>query len=523
MKRTVLLVAIGTFIIFYSCNQKENRYEVPQRITVAGKIDNYDPNRELTLSINWIGFTQEQILTKTDSVGNFIATFESYIPIDAWVGYRTNFQILLHPGDSLFVHLDGKQNNRPALLAAIDFGGNAAKKNLNAAKFQQMYFSNEIYYDLDTKRKAEKEYDTYQYLQYLDTIQQKFKEIYNQFVSENRPDEESKKWAQLYIENDYHRSISWYATNRKQANQANMDWDNTWNVPVGFYDRLCNRLPIDASMVINSSGLSSFHNTFFRYVNDKLKEKYGDVWRVPTTDRDVAVAIFDSIRFFSFIEFVPDPLLLQLMLTEFFDQRFRRQDVAVYERFREVADTYIKEPFLKEPLIQKYLQTKHRIENPHIYTENILKEAAELSLKKPVNLSLHEVVNLSIKEIMDKIFQQNKGKIIYIDFWGTWCGPCLAEMPNSKVVEHEFEGKDVVFFYICLESEEEQWKATIDKFKLGGHHYHLSRRQSAEIRNLVSISSIPLYVLIDKNGVIKESGGHLRPFDARDKIKEMLK
>ena len=521
--KKVVLILVGVLVIFSSYSQNGNRYDVPQRITVAGKIDNYDPSRELTVSVNWIGFMQERILTKTDSAGNFIATFESYIPVDAWVGYKTNFQVLLYPGDSLFVHFDGKHNNRPALLASIDFGGNAAKTNLNAAKFQQLYFSNEIYRNDDRNEKAVKEYDTDQYLQYLDTIQQKFKEIYNRFITENHPDDESKKWAQLYIENDYYHDISWYSTKRRQANQMNMDWDNTWNVPAGFYDKLCNRLPIDASMFINSDGLSGFHNTFFRYVDDKLKEKSGDVWRVSTDDRAVAMATFDSIRFFSTIEFVPDPLLLQIMLTEFFDQRFRRQNIATYERFRDVADTYIKEPFLKEPLFQKYLQTKHRIENPQIFTETVLNKAVEFSQKEPVNLSLKEVAHLSVKEIWDEIFQQNKGKVIYIDFWGTWCGPCLAEMPNSTIVEHEFDGKDVTFVYICLESEKEQWEATIDKFKLGGQHYHLSRRQSAEMRNLLSIAGVPFYVLIDKNSVIKEWGGHLRPLSARDKIEEMLK
>ena len=66
-------------------------------------------------------------------------------------------------------------------------------------------------------------------------------------------------------------------------------------------------------------------------------------------------------------------------------------------------------------------------------------------------------------------------------------------------------------------------EATLDRFKLGGQHYRLSYKQSAEMRQLLSISSVPFYVLIDVNGVIKEWGGHLRPLNAKDKIKEMLK
>ena len=482
MKRISSLFLTAFIVIFSSCNNPKNQYgDVPQTIIVTGKIDNYEPNRQLTLHVNRLGFSQEQILAKMDSAGNFMATFESYIPVDVWVTYNTNFLVLLHPKDSLFVHFDGKYNDRPELLESIKFGGDRAKTNQFAAKFQQMYFSNEIYTDWDKKQKAVKEYDTDQYLQYLDTIQQKSKKLYDQFVVENRPNYESRKWGLLFIENDYYYEISWYASNHWIANQMNPDWDCSWYVPKGFYDRLCNRLPIDASMFINADGLTSFHNTFFRYVHDKLRDRETDgIWSLNGEVIDAPAEIIDSIRIFGYIEIVPDPLLLQFMLTEYFDQKFDREDIDVYEKFRDVAETYIKEPFLKEPLIQKYLKTKQRIENPQIFTDAILKEAA----------------SLSVNQIMDDILQQNKGKVVYVDFWGTWCGPCLAEMPNSKIVEHEFKDEDVVFVYICLESEEKNWKATLDKFQLGGHHYHLSRQQSGEIRTLVSISGIPFYLLI---------------------------
>ena len=488
--------------------QQANQYgDVPQTIIVSGKIDNYELNRQLTLHVNRLGFSQEQILAKMDSAGNFMATFESYIPVDVWVMYNTNFLVLLHPNDSLFVQFDGKHKDRPELLTSIKFGGDAAKTNQYAAKFQQMYYSHEIYYDWDKKRKAVKEYDTDQYLQYLDTIEQKSKKLYDQFVVENCPDNKSKKWAQLFIENDHYFKLAWYAIDHRDAN--NMKWDNPWNVPKGFYDVLCNRLPIDASMFINAYGLSSFHNTFDWYVNDKLKDRAtGDSWAIlPGGYIAGQPEIVDSIRIFSFIEFVPDSLLLQMMLTKVFDQTFNIENVGVYEKFRDVAETYIKEPFLKDPLHQKYLQTKQRIENPQVYTEAILKESA----------------NLSVNQVMDGILQQNKGKVIYVGFWGTWCGPCLSEMPNSKIVEHEFKNEDVVFVYICLESEEKQWKATLDKFQLGGQHYLLSYKQSGEIRSLLSITGVPFYMLVDKQGVIKEKGNHLRPLNIKTKIKEMLK
>ena len=496
MKKTVLLLLLVNFTIFSYSNQEENQYDAPQKITVTGKIENYDPSKPVTLIANRLGLGKEDILAKTDSSGNFIAIFESYIPLDVWISYKTNLLVLLHPSDSLFVRFNDK--------TAIDFGGDAAEINRNAKKFQQMYYSNEIYYDWDKKRKAVKEYDTDQYLQYLDTIQRKGKEIYDQFVAENNPDDETKKWAQLFIEDDYYTKVGWYAKDHRSAN--NMSWNNTWDVPKGFYDRLCNRIPIDSSMFISAYTLSNFSdNIFFGYVFDKLRDRAtgSDGWIVMPGGSIFAPAeIFDSIKIFSTIEFVSDPLLLQIMLTHIFDQGFEKQNISTYEQFSDVVDRYIKAPFLSKPLQQKYIQTKLRIKNPQLYTETVLKKSS----------------NLSVNQIVDDILQQNKGKIIYVDFWATWCAPCLAEMPNSRVLEHELKDEDIAFVYICLESEEKLWKANIDKFQLGGQHYLLSNKQSAEIRNLLEIGGIPFYLLIDKNGIIKEKGTDLRPSAVKNKI-----
>jgi len=366
-----------------------------------------------------------------------------------------------------------------------------------------MYFSNEIYYDRNKKDKAVKEYDSNQYIQYLDTILQKSKEIYDRFVAENQPNDESKKWAQLYIEGNYYYDLGYYASNHRRAN--NMGKDNKWDVPEGFYDKLLNCLPIDTSMFICSHQLSIISNIFSsKYLIDKLNNQLKNI---KLTDMiSIRRKVFE-IRFSTIVEFVPDPLLLQIILTEMISDELDEQEIKNYERFYDMVETHIKEPFLKEPLHQKYLQTKSRIENPKIYTEAILKKTADLS----------------VKQIIDDILQQNKGKVIYIDFWAIWCGACLSEMPNSKVVELELKKKNVAFVYICLESGEEQWKSVLDKYQLGGQHYLLSSKQSAEIRSFFEINGIPNYLLIDKNGIIKEKGTHLRPLDAMDKIKELLR
>ncbi|MEL6135434.1 MAG: TlpA disulfide reductase family protein, partial [Bacteroidota bacterium] len=54
-----------------------------------------------------------------------------------------------------------------------------------------------------------------------------------------------------------------------------------------------------------------------------------------------------------------------------------------------------------------------------------------------------------------------KGKIVYLDFWGTWCYPCIQEIPNALALKEQFDSDDVVFMYVALEYDEENvanWK-----------------------------------------------------------------
>ena len=469
MKRTVLLLCTATLVIFSSFNQTKKQFDSPQKITITGKIDNHTFDEYVTLWVHRIGFEREQLVIKPDSIGNFTAIFESHIMLDIWVDFK--FALLLNPGDSLFVQFDKKKyNNLEQLLETIVFGGDAVETSQYAIKFLQLYYSknNELFQDFSIQSQAAKEYNAEQYLQYLEDRRQKNKVLYDRFIAENQPDDKSKKWAMLMIENDYYGKLVRYATTHRDANKM----DEAWDVPKGFYDKLCDFFPIEPSMFINTHVLYWYIRDFDKYVRDKMKYKETDgTWGILSPTRMFSNN-YDSLMIFNNIEFVTDPLLLQIRLTRIFDEAFEKRDITAYERFRDVVDTYIKEPYLKEPLYQKYLQVKSKIENPQIYKDAELKDVA----------------NLSINQVMNGIFQENKGKIIYIDFWATWCGPCLSEFPNSKVVEQELEDEDVAFVYVCIKSDEEHGKATIDKFQLGGQHYFLSQKQSTEISNLFEIS-----------------------------------
>jgi thiol-disulfide isomerase/thioredoxin len=77
-------------------------------------------------------------------------------------------------------------------------------------------------------------------------------------------------------------------------------------------------------------------------------------------------------------------------------------------------------------------------------------------------------------KIFEKLIGKYNGKVIYIDFWATWCGSCRKEIPYSKILSSHFTGQDVVFLYLCCQSDKKNWENSIKSEQMTGDQYLLS-------------------------------------------------
>lgn len=93
-----------------------------------------------------------------------------------------------------------------------------------------------------------------------------------------------------------------------------------------------------------------------------------------------------------------------------------------------------------------------------------------------------------------------KGKVIYLDFWASWCGPCKAQFPHTKELKEHFRGKDVVFAYISVDEDEEDWQKAKKKYHLTGLHALGEDAWKSKVAEAYGVNSIPSYFLIDKEG-----------------------
>ncbi len=100
----------------------------------------------------------------------------------------------------------------------------------------------------------------------------------------------------------------------------------------------------------------------------------------------------------------------------------------------------------------------------------------------------------------DKLMAQFEGKVVYLDFWASWCGPCKREMPYSAKLKKTFEGKDVVFVYISTDRNPTAWDKAIKSMQIGGTHYRVNKSVYVGMNERFNVKTIPRYVLFDKDG-----------------------
>lgn len=102
-----------------------------------------------------------------------------------------------------------------------------------------------------------------------------------------------------------------------------------------------------------------------------------------------------------------------------------------------------------------------------------------------------------------------KGKVVYMDVWATWCGPCKTEFPHSKTVKKSFEGNEnVVFLYLSIDQNIDAWKKMVaadSNVPKGVHINQQQKKQPDAIWESYHIWGVPRYVLINQKGQIVQT------------------
>lgn len=161
--------------------------------------------------------------------------------------------------------------------------------------------------------------------------------------------------------------------------------------------------------------------------------------------------------------------------------------------------------FIKNRFDSLYLAS---IDNLNSYIKNVGDKKYESVLetkRKDFEISLNhknKFLDFNGKEtIFSDVIAKNRGKLIYVDFWASWCAPCRKEFSNYEILKRRIKDATIEFIFVSLDRNIDVWKKAISAEGIDaiGEQYILLNASEAEL-NKLNIRAIPKYYLYDKNG-----------------------
>lgn len=167
--------------------------------------------------------------------------------------------------------------------------------------------------------------------------------------------------------------------------------------------------------------------------------------------------------------------------------------------------------------IMFYCATKSKIYQPTLYEEikqQFLQEASSEQLKSEFLASeiptLQSTINsseilfdISKNEVkFDSLINLYTGKIVYIDFWASWCAPCISEMPKSKLLREKYANDEIVFIFISIDNNLKSWTNSQHRLLLNkdDRSFLMANTKESKLIRSLKLTSVPRYIIFNKKG-----------------------
>ncbi len=490
MKKATYII-LFSFSFLFSCTEKSKNsekqtepvlssadsiYYLPAIIT--GKILNLEvyPNiKEVKLTIPGFEGDETEITTKIDDSGQFTIEFYPKTKREVQL-YPIEDILVIQPGDSLHIIKDYKD------IGNTSFQGDRAALNQQISKFRGKYLGR---YPTDYKQP---------YLDFKKDCEKEKNSSYQkliEFQENNLCTDEFNNWAIKQIELDYCKALFHYPFQHLLRSKIELSDSSEY---FSFIENLEDK-------VDNSIVMSDYFKTSEQYVNyqiTKLQKEY----RQQITKKDTIIDLMIDDLFSS----TQNKYLAQFSLCTFLNISLKSNKTDWIDNYSEQINPKINDSFLKNNLQEHYDRINEFNNNPKRFSDAILSSNNNIELNNGITLQSNNEKN-TVKELIEA----NPGKVIYVDFWATWCPPCLHYMQYSKQLIAHFKNKEVEFAFICINSKEDLWREKLNELKINGQHIFCDFETTRSIRQRFGFSGIPYYLLIDKEGVIVDFGYHLNP------------
>ena len=424
---------------------------------ISGEILNFTGDKvSLLVSTGFISNDLEQEAT-VDKNGNFKFEIdvEGAKPIILKTG-KNNIELLLTEGDSITCSFD--YNN---VIESMQFRGNRAshynyfldyyrKFNLPHAMFTKPDFS-------DIFNMAPNEFKSYRSSKVQSDLN-----FLEEFVSKHQVTNEFKLYCETEIKYSYYYALAAYESLRGYFKNV------TDTLPEGFYDELSGDLFYNDKYLISRN----YGNAMTTYVSKIKSGTYDE----PVSFHNRAFVVIDNELKNKSHDFCMAKMITDLFMSD------------APGDFKDSVAT----DFINKSNYPDYTASVTKL-----YTKSL--DGREKKLPADVLSSEIEKVDGQTMTI-EKLLKTCKNKVVYIDVWASFCGPCKIEMPYSEKLKHALSDKDVVFIYISIDKNTEAWKGAMNDCGGKGQNYLLKGGLNTAFAKHFNIYGVPHYILIDKQG-----------------------
>lgn len=520
-----------------------------------GYIEGYHPKMGKTgiVHVNHILDTEQKTyLVNINPDGTFYSEIPMIQPQDVYVKLheRGTQSLFLEPGNTLFQYINLNEFNKPVKSWSDRdrktlYMGESARLNSDLQAMDTISHFN--YREL---RRKILDMSAEEYKKYIMDIYQKESESLDEFLKNNticKKAEEVKKNVirfnayERILSYDMHKESAYRKKHKIPGQQREIDLEIEERTPEYFgfihnadlndpisllggsrYYFLVNRLKfIDEVRPANNFFFKALRDSIERN-NIKISEVQSNIINALAENEDFrnfrTIVQTDSAAYYQFMKEHTD-------LTKSINFKGRElEQMRNMEKYfglkpglttniMRIQTTTRKMKSTLEPLTDEELaDIKASIENPFLihyldaYNANLIKENQEklAAFESNTSFVINETPEAEGEELFEKIMEKYKGKLVFVDFWATWCGPCRRGMEKINPLKEELKDEDIAFVYITNPSSPvDTWKKMIPG--ISGEHYRLTQDEWNILATKFKIGGIPHYTLVDKTGkVVRE-------------------
>jgi thiol-disulfide isomerase/thioredoxin len=451
---------------------------------ILGKVKNkevYPKRKFFTLTIKDFRAKETVLKAPIKEDGSFYFEFDLYktqdIKVEPLIG-----RVIASPGDSIGIYIDFKD------IAEVKFFKDKKKVNADLYRYLNSYYSVFNYRNRETRKM-----NFVQYKKHCDQEKEKAEQNRTDFIKERNPSNEIKDWTRAHVNIKHQQAMYHFALMTIRGKMEG----NQMEVPENYYDFVQEIGKTCSELIVNTDV-------------DRVLDKY--IFNLHLNIKK-NLNLDTSNYFPNFIDTIkqkhPNSHLADMLITHMFNKKLNHNELNFFKEHQQKLNTSVKDKKLKAQLHRFYSNQLEHSKNPEKKTKTLLSK----------------IKDTDAELLIEQIWRRNKGKVMYIDFWASWCAPCRDEMYNTMDLMKKMQGEKIAFVDICMFSKEEQWKELMLKFQLKGQHYFCQDEQARYIREKFRLKRFPTYMLVDKQGNIVEYGSNLRPLakSTINKIQKLLK